>query len=52
MSDLVNLTIDGQAVSVPKGTNVLEAAKQLGIDISAFCYHPASRSSRSAGSAW
>ena len=36
----VNLTIDGQAVSVPKGTNVLEAAKLLGIDISAFCYHP------------
>ena len=40
MSDTVNLTIDGQAVSVPKGTNVLEAAKLLGIDISAFCYHP------------
>src|ERR1700733_13216074 len=40
MSDLVNLTIDGQAVSVPKGTNVLEAAKLLGIDISAFCHHP------------
>ncbi len=36
----VTLTIDGQTVSVPKGTNVLEAAKTLGIDISAFCYHP------------
>ena len=40
MSDVVNLTIDGQPVAVPKGTNVLEAAKTLGIDISAFCYHP------------
>jgi len=41
MSDeLVQLTIDGKSVSVPKGTNVLEAARQAGIDISYFCYHP------------
>jgi NADH-quinone oxidoreductase subunit G len=40
VSDAVTLTIDGQSVTVPKGTNVLEAAKQLGNDISAFCYHP------------
>lgn len=39
-SDHVTLTIDGQSVTVPKGTNVLEAAKLLGNDISAFCYHP------------
>jgi NADH-quinone oxidoreductase subunit G len=38
--DTVTLTIDGQSVTVPKGTNVLEAARTLGIDISAFCYHP------------
>jgi NADH-quinone oxidoreductase subunit G len=37
---MVTLTVDGQTVSVPKGTNVLEAARTLGIDISAFCYHP------------
>jgi NADH-quinone oxidoreductase subunit G len=36
----VTLTIDGVAVTVPKGTNVLEAARTLGLDISAFCYHP------------
>jgi NADH-quinone oxidoreductase subunit G len=36
----VTLTIDGMSVTVPKGTNVLEAARTLGIDISAFCYHP------------
>ncbi len=38
--DTVTLTIDGQQVTVAKGTNVLEAAKQVGVDISAFCYHP------------
>jgi NADH-quinone oxidoreductase subunit G len=38
--NLVSLTIDGMAVTVKKGTNVLEAARTLGIDISAFCYHP------------
>jgi NADH-quinone oxidoreductase subunit G len=27
-------------VTVKKGTNVLEAARTLGVDISAFCYHP------------
>ncbi|HTE56494.1 MAG TPA: 2Fe-2S iron-sulfur cluster-binding protein [Kofleriaceae bacterium] len=36
----VTLTIDGMPVTVPKGTNVIEAARALGIDISAFCYHP------------
>lgn len=38
--DTVSLTIDGVAVTVPKGTNVLEAARKVGVDISAFCYHP------------
>lgn len=38
--ETVTLTIDGREVTVPKGTNVLEAAKSIGIDISAFCYHP------------
>ncbi|HUJ62830.1 MAG TPA: 2Fe-2S iron-sulfur cluster-binding protein, partial [Kofleriaceae bacterium] len=40
MSDTVTLTIDGKPVTVAKGTNVLEAAKTLGVEISAFCYHP------------
>ncbi len=40
MSETVTLTIDGREVTVPKGTNVIEAAKLLGIDVSAFCYHP------------
>lgn len=38
--DTVTLTVDGTSVTVPKGTNVLEAARKVGVDISAFCYHP------------
>ncbi len=34
----INLTINGAAVSVPKGTTVYNAARQLGIDIPIFCY--------------
>lgn len=34
----VNLIIDGQTISVPKGTTVYAAAKQMGIDIPIFCY--------------
>jgi NADH-quinone oxidoreductase subunit G len=35
------LTIDNQKITVPDGTNVLEAAKRLGIVIPHFCYHEA-----------
>lgn len=35
------LTIDNLSVEVPAGTNVLEAARQLGIVIPHFCYHEA-----------
>ncbi len=35
------LTIDKHSVTVPAGTNVLEAAKSLGIVIPHFCYHEA-----------
>ncbi|MGL4177142.1 MAG: NADH-quinone oxidoreductase subunit G [Dermatophilaceae bacterium] len=38
--DLVTLTIDGVEVSVPKGTLVIRAAEQVGIDIPRFCDHP------------
>src|ERR1700745_3749509 len=36
--DLVTLPIDGREVSVPRGTTVLHAAEQLGIDVPTFCY--------------
>ncbi|MFE5622170.1 NADH-quinone oxidoreductase subunit G [Streptomyces virginiae] len=38
--DLVSLTIDGVELSVPKGTLVIRAAEQLGIEIPRFCDHP------------
>jgi len=36
----VSLTIDGQSISVPEGTTVLEAALDSGIYIPHLCYHP------------
>lgn len=35
---MMRLTIDGQAVEVPPGTTVLQAAQKLGIDIPTLCY--------------
>ncbi|GAC1309293.1 MAG: NADH-quinone oxidoreductase subunit G [Vulcanimicrobiaceae bacterium] len=40
MSELVNLTIDGIAVSVPKGTLLVEAAKAAATEVPVYCYHP------------
>ena len=36
----VTLTIEGRQVTVPAGTSILEAAKQVGIIIPHYCYHP------------
>lgn len=38
--ELVDVTIDGVAVSVPKNTLVIRAAEQAGIEIPRFCDHP------------
>jgi NADH-quinone oxidoreductase subunit G len=38
--ELVTVTIDGMQVAVPKGTMVIEAAKQAGILVPHYCYHP------------
>ncbi len=35
------LTIDWRKVDVPAGTNVIEAARKLSIDVPYYCYHPA-----------
>jgi NADH-quinone oxidoreductase subunit G len=37
---MVNLTIEGRAVSVPAGTSILEAAKYAGVLVPHYCYHP------------
>ena len=36
----VRLTINDQVVEVPAGTNLIEAAKAIGVEIPHFCYHP------------
>ena len=38
--DGVTVTIDGFEITVPKGTLVIRAAEQLGIQIPRFCDHP------------
>ena len=35
----VTLTIDGKSVTAATGTNIIQAAKQLGIEIPFYCYH-------------
>lgn len=39
MADLLNLTIDGRPLRAAPGTLVINAAKQAGIEIPAFCYY-------------
>ena len=40
MTDLVRLFVDGVEHKVPKGANLVDAAKMIGNDIPVFCYHP------------
>jgi len=37
---LITLTIDDTPVSVPPGTLLIEAAKQVGVLVPHYCYHP------------
>ncbi len=39
MADLINFTIDGQQAQAPAGTLLINAAKEAGISIPAFCYY-------------
>jgi NADH-quinone oxidoreductase subunit G len=36
--EMIELTIDDQKISVPKGTTVYEASRKLGIELPIFCY--------------
>ena len=38
--DLVTIFIDDKEIKVPKGTNLIEAAKLAGVEIPHYCYHP------------
>lgn len=40
MTETVTLTIDGQSVTVPEGTTILNAAATIGVTIPTICYHP------------
>lgn len=39
MSDMIQLTVDGQEVSVSAGATVMEACEAAGREIPRFCYH-------------
>jgi NADH-quinone oxidoreductase subunit G len=39
-ANLVSLTIDGKEVTVPRGTLIIRAAEQVGVEIPRFCDHP------------
>jgi len=39
MPELVRLTIDGKEVHAEKGVLLIEAARQVGIEIPSFCYY-------------
>ncbi len=39
-AEMVQVTIDGVVVAVPKGTTIIEAAKQAGVLVPHYCYHP------------
>jgi NADH-quinone oxidoreductase subunit G len=38
--DTVTLTIDGRQITTPKGSTILQAAIEHGIQIPFYCYHP------------
>ena len=37
--DLITVVIDGKEIAVPKGTNIIEAARRVGVDVPHYCYH-------------
>ncbi len=39
-SPLVQISIDGQVLQVPAGTNIVAAAASIGKEIPHYCYHP------------
>jgi NADH-quinone oxidoreductase subunit G len=37
--ELVTVNVDGKEIAVPKGTNMIEAALRVGVDVPHYCYH-------------
>jgi NADH-quinone oxidoreductase subunit G len=40
MPELVEITVNGSKVSVPKGVQLIEALDSIGLNVPRFCYHP------------
>ena len=40
VTQIVTLKVNGSTITAPKGTLLIEACKQNGIEIPAFCYYP------------
>ncbi|MCL4236942.1 MAG: NADH-quinone oxidoreductase subunit NuoG [Anaerolineae bacterium] len=40
MTETITIIIDGQDYQVPRGMNLVDAAKMHGVDIPVFCHHP------------
>jgi NADH-quinone oxidoreductase subunit G len=38
--DLVTVNVDGKDIAVPKGTNMIEAARLASVEVPHYCYHP------------
>ncbi len=38
--DLVTVNVDGKDIAVPKGTNMIEAARLAAVEVPHYCYHP------------
>ena len=38
--DLVTVNVDGRDIAVPKGTNLIEAARLASVEVPHYCYHP------------
>ncbi len=39
-ADLVTVNVDGRDIAVPKGTNMIEAARLASVEVPHYCYHP------------
>ena len=39
--EMINIVLDGEEITVPKGATLLEAAQAAGVDIPLICYHEA-----------
>jgi NADH-quinone oxidoreductase subunit G len=38
--EFITVNVNGREIAVPKGTNMIEAARQVGVDVPHYCYHP------------